>query len=226
MKRYTLLIGVISLALNSFSAPTLCWTVDLNSIENLDGYSLEYPSIQTFSDGSTAILLEGSSSQKRLLLISVTGEKLFSTNVATHGFTNFANDKNVFAVSLAGGDSIRFFSKEGDTYTYADMDTVNIYPGGDGSATEREVYTLSGSHLSKYIFDLESPTLASSASGIQNGNYVISWQSKSGVDYQIQESTDLESWNPVGVPIVGTGDGLSWSTSMVSTSKFYRVILQ
>lgn len=54
----------------------------------------------------------------------------------------------------------------------------------------------------------------------------LEWPTVSGVVYQIQESTDLETWVDVGDPITGDGTAMSKLFSIKGRSKnFYRIVI-
>ena len=62
------------------------------------------------------------------------------------------------------------------------------------------------------------------SSGFIQENYVLNWNSENGVNYQIQQSTDLTNWNNVGSFLVGTGDSMSWANHITNSQSFYKVI--
>lgn len=52
----------------------------------------------------------------------------------------------------------------------------------------------------------------------------LRWQSKVGMTYQIEESTDLIRWQPVlPFPIAGDGSDLTWTAPQPFSKKNYRV---
>jgi hypothetical protein len=226
MKLIRLLIGI--LPVTAFSAPSLSWTFDFNEIPGIENYTIDSPYITTFSDKTTFVTIPKSDYPGWLLfLLDSDGERIYTAPLDFQPMlTNFANDANVFVVSEGGGLT-RFYERSGETYSFTAIEALNIYPGGDGSATEREIYTMNGAGLlSKYEFLSATPKLVPTTSGSENSNYIISWESEVGAGYQIQESTDLEVWTPLSLPIQGTGASLSWSTPITTNSAFYRIVLQ
>lgn len=59
---------------------------------------------------------------------------------------------------------------------------------------------------------LNNTSLAvTTAAGYSGTNFVINWQSESGIQYQVEKSTDLITWINEGGEISGTGGELSYS---------------
>ncbi len=232
MKKCAVLMILLLLTGNAFAAVSLQWSKDINSLVNLSGYttSVYGNSIESFADDSVCIIFdsENSSSPSLLVLLDKDGDLIFNTTNAVRGssFPSFSNTSNRFAIVLGYSQAYRFFERNDDaSYSYFDIDAINLRWSGDGVNPPRSLYTMSGAVLSKYTFDSVRPILAPSTSGVQGPNFKISWESESGIQYLIQKSEDISIWSDVGTQITGTGGTLNWSTSINSTSEFYRVTL-
>lgn len=207
------------------------WSLDLTTIEDLSNYNISQRQCRAFVDGSVALIFSSTNSGPSLiLLLDEEGNKLYSTTLSPTEFgfvifSGYAHTANRFCIS-PGYPSMRLYENKDGTYDYTDFDAINVNNGGDGGHVPNDIYTMSGAVLSKYTFDNISPLLAPTTSGSSNSNYIVSWDSKAGVQYQIEKSTDLSSWEEIGIPITGNGDTLSWSTPLISTSAFYRVIIK
>jgi len=70
-----------------------------------------------------------------------------------------------------------------------------------------------------------SPQLAGSSFGIEDGNLIISWPTTAGQSYQVQRSTDLQSWENIGVALTGNGTTMSYSQPSNAAKVFLRVVI-
>lgn len=61
-------------------------------------------------------------------------------------------------------------------------------------------------------------------SGFTGDNYVMSWSTSAGKNYQIQSSVDLEAWEDVGLVLTGNGSTMTWANAIVDSQCYYRVI--
>jgi hypothetical protein len=70
----------------------------------------------------------------------------------------------------------------------------------------------------------QAPTLAAAKGG---NNFVITFASQAGVKYQVQSraATGTGEWINEGTPLDGTGQPLTYTESLGTATKFYRVIL-
>lgn len=85
-------------------------------------------------------------------------------------------------------------------------------------------YSHTNSVLRKYRLGSTQTSLAGGVySGQENDNYIISWKSTVGEQYQIQSSSDLSTWQNIGNPISGTGVRLHWANPIETNTFFYRV---
>lgn len=62
------------------------------------------------------------------------------------------------------------------------------------------------------------------SSGFFQDNYVLNWESGLGIQYQIQSSTNLVDWTPVGQVLTGTGYPMTWANHITNSQSFYRVV--
>ena len=70
-----------------------------------------------------------------------------------------------------------------------------------------------------------SPQLAGSSFGIEDGNLIISWPTTAGQTYQVQRSTDLQAWEDIGVALTGNGTTMSYSQPSNADKVFLRVVI-
>lgn len=52
----------------------------------------------------------------------------------------------------------------------------------------------------------------------------LEWDSVPNLDYQIQNSSDLEVWTNIGLPLAGTGNPMTYCEKIAQPKKFFRVI--
>ena len=62
-------------------------------------------------------------------------------------------------------------------------------------------------------------------SGVNGENAIVSWKSNVGSQYQVQKSTDLESWSDIGLPITGTGEQMNYSEANLGEQLYLRIII-
>ena len=62
-------------------------------------------------------------------------------------------------------------------------------------------------------------------SGVNGENAIVSWRSNVGSQYQVQKSTDLESWSDIGLPITGTGEQMNYSEANLGEQLYLRIII-
>lgn len=62
-------------------------------------------------------------------------------------------------------------------------------------------------------------------SGVNGSNAIIAWDSAVGTQYQVQKSTDLETWSDVGLPITGTGEQMNYSEANLRNKLYLRVVI-
>jgi len=70
-----------------------------------------------------------------------------------------------------------------------------------------------------------TPNLAPSTFGIEDDNLIISWPTTAGHTYQVQRSTDLESWQNIGVALTGNGTTMSYAQPSTAEKVFLRVVI-
>ena len=79
--------------------------------------------------------------------------------------------------------------------------------------------------IKKWTIPSEDPELAPSSFGLDDGNLIISWPTVAGQSYQVQRSTDLESWGNIGAALNGNGTTMSYSQPSNTDKVFLRVII-
>jgi hypothetical protein len=77
----------------------------------------------------------------------------------------------------------------------------------------------------KWAVPEAAPTLAPSTFGLEDGNLIISWPTAAGQTYQVQRSTDLESWENIGVALTGNGTTMSYAQPSNADKVFLRVVI-
>ena len=80
-------------------------------------------------------------------------------------------------------------------------------------------------HIQKWVIPSASPQLAGSSFGIEDGNLILSWPTTAGQTYQVQRSTDLQSWEDIGVALTGNGTTMSYSQPSNAAKIFLRVVI-
>ena len=70
-----------------------------------------------------------------------------------------------------------------------------------------------------------TPDLAPSTFGLEDGNLILSWPTDAGQTYQVQRSTDLESWENIGVALTGNGTTMSYAQPSTVEKVFLRVVI-
>ena len=70
-----------------------------------------------------------------------------------------------------------------------------------------------------------NPSTAPSTFGLEDGNLIISWPTDAGQTYQVQRSTDLESWEDIGVALTGNGTTMSYAQLSNADKVFLRVVI-
>ena len=70
-----------------------------------------------------------------------------------------------------------------------------------------------------------TPNLAPSTFGLEDGNLIISWPTAARHTYQVQRSTDLESWENIGVALTGNGTTMSYAQPSTADKVFLRVVI-
>ena len=91
----------------------------------------------------------------------------------------------------------------------------------NGSGTEVPETVL----IQKWAPASPTPNLAPSTFGLEDGNLIISWPTDAGQTYQVQRSTDLESWENIGVALTGNGTTMSYSQPSNADKVFLRVVI-
>ena len=79
--------------------------------------------------------------------------------------------------------------------------------------------------IKKWTRPREEAVLAPSTFGLEDGNLIISWPTAAGQTYQVQRSTDLESWENIGVALTGNGTPMSYAQLSTADKVFLRVVI-
>lgn len=62
-------------------------------------------------------------------------------------------------------------------------------------------------------------------SGVNGDNAIVAWNSKVGSRYQVQKSSDLQSWSNIGLPITGTGEQMNYSEANLGEPLYLRIVV-
>jgi hypothetical protein len=87
-----------------------------------------------------------------------------------------------------------------------------------------EFITLSTNTLTRYRHVPSAPVVETTAMGVNGDNFVITWNSEPGANYQVQASTNLADWADTGVSLTGTGDTMTWANAISNAASYYRLI--
>ena len=79
--------------------------------------------------------------------------------------------------------------------------------------------------IKKWTIPREEAVLAPSTFGLEDGNLILSWPAAPGQTYQVQRSTDLESWENIGVALTGNGTTMSYAQPATTDKVFLRVVI-
>jgi len=94
------------------------------------------------------------------------------------------------------------------------------------SSVSRVLCTSINTQVYYYTVTSEIDIFTGEASyGINGENFLIRWSSDPSVQYQIQKSTDLSSWENIGMPVTGNGVEMQWAEPFEGDSVFYRLVL-
>ena len=147
----------------------------------------------------------------------------------------------VFSNATANGTETISFDNAGQatrtTSASYDSGLINTVANGLNSDSKSCVYTEGASEtaggliinsvIKKWSFGADnSPDTAPVLfSGVNGENAIVSWKSNVGSQYQVQKSTDLESWSDIGLPITGTGDQMNYSEANLGEQLYLRIII-
>tara|TARA_B100000459_G_C8549197_1_gene188657 strand:- start:325 stop:897 length:573 start_codon:yes stop_codon:yes gene_type:complete len=79
--------------------------------------------------------------------------------------------------------------------------------------------------IKKWTIPGDEVDLVASFFGLEDGNLILSWATSAGEIYQVQRSTNLESWENIGVPLTGNGITMSYSQRSTAEKVFLRVVI-
>ncbi|MDA7881442.1 hypothetical protein N9A94_03980 [Akkermansiaceae bacterium] len=146
----------------------------------------------------------------------------FSSATGTETIS-FDNAGQATRTSSASYDS-EFSNKQVDIFKY-DHDLKSCVYTQSSSLTAGGLIT--NSVIKKWSFGADnSPETAPVLfSGVNGENAIVSWKSNVGSQYQVQKSTDLESWSDIGLPITGTGEQMNYSEANLGEQLYLRIIV-
>ncbi len=210
---------------------TLVWEKDISTY--LAGGN-EVDEMKRYSDGSIALSIGGASSSWDLLVYNVDGNVKLH-DVLTAGWLEFeghASASSHLVVEVATPDwlsfSYRIYEFNGVTNTVTNITNIVKLESNTTAGIDTSVlYVVQDSMLKKYKLSGTPSVLdAAVASGIDGSNYILNWNSKNGIPYQIQSSANLTNWVDVGSILTGTGDPMTWANALTNSTSFYRIIEQ
>lgn len=139
----------------------------------------------------------------------------------TSDFTKLDNKPATYVDSFGGFSDVASHEDYNDA-RYAELDTsINVRSlSWDGKKLIVRHYAF-GNDGNQNNEKIKKPDVL--FSGASNGNAIISWASQQGAKYQVQKSTDLESWINVGLPLDGTGEPMTYSEATEGGNLFFRL---
>ncbi len=213
------------------------WTYDSPAL----GAGRQVYSVGTFNvgtDGSLAFILsvdDGSLNnfEYKLLWVSAEGNLLWESDFATEQVVPLAVRGGLLAY-LEGGQRLRQVtgnSTDGFTAltvtTFSSSDTsFSLEQGRSPSrlfiaetAADRLSFTIHA-----YRLDTGNTSdLTAMFAGVAADEFTLFFPSVSGELYQVEKSTDMVNWQPVGQPIQGTDSLQSYTDTSMTGSDYYRV---
>ena len=200
---------------------SLVWEKDLST------YMSEGDDVQLLriANDSICVAINKGNSQDILVYNSDGTNQLYDT-ISSGGLEFFmiSSVPNHFAVNLDG--TLRLYELQGETYTVVTNMVCTDFTGlAYSSINSKYFYTIEGTRLKKFKMDMPSAKIDGAvASGINGSNFILNWESETGVQYQIQSSVNLTNWVDVGNLITGTGTSLSWANALTNSQSFFRII--
>jgi hypothetical protein len=222
----------------NFGPYELEWHKDLSEVSPVT-YSISAsadPGINPYSQDIYVRLTDGSYPNQfsRIVILSSSGEVLHASGLLDKLY-------DIVGVASAQAYIIRdsFATRADYIYEVIDLDTYSLIPlheintktqlkwGGMYERHDSKDYIATyGWEVYKYAKQNDVDVFTGEASyGITGENFMIRWSSESGVQYQIQKSTDLASWEDIGMPITGNGIEMQWAEPFEGDSVFYRLVL-
>ena len=142
--------------------------------------------------------------------------------------------------AVVGPGGIRFFTVPLETVTLMEPATGRLEDTDGMAAYALQTSSSATSFLSytgnpipdgmplvikKWTIPREEVDLVASFFSLEDGNLILSWPTTAGEIYQVQRSTDLESWENIGVTLTGNGTTMSYSQPSTAEKVFLRVVL-
>ncbi len=241
----TLLISVFLSPVSTATPLELKWTVDVDEAF-LGGFELRYigPLLPTPDGGCVGrahIVFDGTS-RRLLFALDRNGEIRWRSSPSTIPFpATFWVISNDFLVFKSSGTFMSVDLNSGELTRMTGLGEVWSTNGKDSvTVTEpRLEFAGSGIPITNAIEDSlprrpviqmwapasPTPDLAPSTFGLEDGNLIISWPTDAGQTYQVQRSTDLESWENIGVALTGNGTTMSYAQPSNADKVFLRVVI-
>ena len=209
----------------------------MNTLLNLSDYWIS--NIHPMPQERVAILMIGSScSASKMAILDSDGSVIYSEafDFAQDDFDWSPNHNNLFLGRYNPNGIYIYELNESGSYTktilQGSLDSEN--PHANKFMDPRIFYTKNGSAeqqadiLNKYSFDrlaVSGTTIQGHLSaGFYQENFILNWESSLGSQYQIQSSTNLIDWTPVGQRLTGTGYSMTWANHITNSQAFYRVV--
>ncbi|MFL2860196.1 MAG: hypothetical protein ACJZ85_01495 [Pontiellaceae bacterium] len=141
------------------------------------------------------------------------------------GRLRFIDESGEFNEELISGE---FSSGNHDKFNHFYTLTKQIYTNSTPNDNGVFLSYTNNLILTKYSVS-SNPTIENIvsghvSSGFNQDNYVLNWESGLGIQYQIQSSTNLIDWTPVGQVLTGTGYPMTWANHVTNSQAFYRVV--
>lgn len=228
----TILISTIAIASTSYAGITMEWEADLTDYTT----SFVEADSKHYSDGSVGVAISTSISSNILVVFNSDGSVKFQDS--------FAGDYWVYLKGLSSNPNhifmgcgqrnspwnkfFRIYEVHDNSFTITNTPTVSenfLATDSNAGISSSEFFIVEGTMLRKYQLSSTPPMLDSTvASGIDGSNFLLSWNSKVGIPYQIQSSGTLTNWVDVGSILTGTGDPMTWANALTNSQRFFRVI--
>jgi hypothetical protein len=223
----------------NFGPYELEWQVDLSeTIPIIYGIeSSAEPHVNPYNGNICLILRDGSYSTgiTRMAILSSAGELIHFSAPLDKGYriTYVAAADTYIIEHSFGGKRETYIYKMLDYSLYdliplheSNINTSLSWAGLYESHGYNDYVNVYGWEVYKYKKNSTVEIFTGAASyGVNGENFLIRWSSASGVQYQIQKSIDLVSWENIGIPITGNGVEMQWAEPFVGDSVFYRLAL-
>ena len=248
-----LLLTIVLSTPSPGSSPVLAWEYEVEVQSLVPGATLsggfENNTPVLSSDGMCAMVFSvqiqfGGPSPSTLYVIAVLNEEGLPiwrgvTGGSAPTVVHLTKESLVYR-AVVGPGVIRFFTVPLETVTLMEQATGRLEET-DGmaafalqtssSATSFLTYTRNpipdGMPLviKKWTIPRDEVDLVASFFGLEDGSLILSWPTTAGETYQVQRSTNLESWENIGVPLTGNGITMNYSQRTTAEKVFLRVVI-